>query len=374
VLHLLLELRMQFKYRLLLLGSICVICLGLYGCTTTRQVPIEQEIVRKKLFIDINVQSPSMIQYDERYYLFHSGSGISNWVSRDRVNWIRLSPVFDTHPNWALPYLRSSDQVMTAPRISRINNQLYLLYTVHDSDSLGTATGLATNMSLRPSDPNYKWVDRGIIYQAPGGQELPGISSASLFVDDSGVNWITAGVDDHLINIARIDEFEDKSIAKTADYDWQTIASSVPLRSSLSQSKSEFNCNDLNGDDSLSAQTKRLSSPQLLSNGDYYYLFFTRWSCEDQGLITPFVNVGRSEKVRGPYRDSDGRFLTDGGGTAVIRNDSLKKEIGESTILTAEDSHFLVSETVSHDNSERSILAILEISWIDGWPVIDLDQ
>lgn len=362
------------SWRLFYRLSIGLFCIILSGCMTTRQVPIEQEIIRNKLFIDINVQSPSMIQYDGRYYLFHSGSGITNWVSRDRVNWIRLSPVFDTMPDWAYPYLKNSNQVISSPRISRINDQFYLLYTLHDSDSLGSATGLATNVSLRPSDPKYNWIDHGIMYQTPKAQELPGHSSASLFADDNGVNWITAGVDGHLINITRYNGLEEKPIAKTADYDWQTIASSVPLRSVPSQSKPDINCDDHNRDDSLSEQNERISSPQLLSNGDYYYLFFTRWSCGEQGNITPFVNVGRSEKAEGPYRDSYGRYLTDGGGTVIIQNDSLKKEIGESTILTAGDSHFLVSETVSQENSERSILAILEISWRDGWPVIDLDQ
>lgn len=341
---------------------------------TTRQVPIDQEILREELFIDINVSSPSMIQYDGRYYLFHSGSGITNWVSRDRVNWIRLSPVFDTNPDWINPYLKNSNQEISAPRISRFDDQYYLLYTLHDSDSLGAATGLATNMSLHPSDPNYLWIDRGIIYQTPPDQGMPGHSSASLFVDRNGEKWMTAVFDGHLINTTRINGLEENLVAITADYNWQTIASSVPLRSDQSELKLNAACDDLNGDDSLSAQTKRLSSPQLLSNGDYYYLFFTRWSCGEQGHITPFVNVGRSEKVEGPYLDSDGRFLTDGGGTMVIQNNSLKTEIGESTILTAEDSHFLVSETVSDDNNERSILAILEISWIDDWPVISLDQ
>ena len=357
-------------YRLLI-GLFCII---LSGCMTTRQVPIDQEIARKKLFIDINVSSPSMIQYDGRYYLFHSGSGITNWVSRDRVNWIRLSPVFDKNPDWINPYLENSNQEISAPRLSRIDDQYYLLYTLHDSDSLGTATGLATNMSLRPSDPNYNWIDRGIIFQTSKNQDMPGHSSASLFVDDNGGNWIIAGFEGHLINIIRINGLEEKSIASTADYNWQTIASSVPSRPERSQSKLNINCDDLNRDDSLSAQTEQLNSPQLLSNGEYYYLFFTRLSCGDQGIITPFVNVGRSEKVEGPYRDSNGQFLTDGGGTRVIQNDSLKTEIGESTILSADDSHFLVSEAVRQSNSERTTLAILEISWKNGWPVVDLDQ
>lgn len=365
---------MQFKYRLLLLSSIGIICIGLHGCITTRQVPIEPEMARKKLFIDINVQSPSMIQYDGRYYLFHSGPGISNWVSRDRVNWIRLTPVFDTNPGWTKPYLENSNQAMTEPRISRINDQFYLLYTIHNSDSLGTATGLATNISLRPSDPDYDWVDRGIIYQTPKGTEESWHSGISLFVDDNGAKWITAGFDGHLINMTRINGIGENSIAPTTDYNWKTIASDVPIRSTSSQSNSDFKCNDHNGDDSLSTQTNRLGSPQLLSNETYYYLFFTRWSCGDQGNLTLFINVGRSEKVEGPYQDSVGRFLTDGGGTVVIKSDSLKNEIGESTILTAGGSHYLVSETVSRDNNERSTLAILEISWKDGWPVVYLDQ
>jgi arabinan endo-1,5-alpha-L-arabinosidase len=355
----------------------------LSGCITT-QVPMEPVNSRNNLHLNINVHDPSMIKHDGKYYMFHTGRGIANWVSRDMENWIRLDPVFPTAPEWAESVVPGFGNHIWAPSISYHNGTYYLYYSVSSFGRNNSAIGLVTNQTLDPQDPEFDWVDQGIVIESVPGRDMWNAIDATLSFDENGTPWLTFG--SHWMGIKLVQLEDDlKTVAITPEgNEWYTIAErhrywKLDERDAGDSANPELDYEDLYPDSILrlnrQSESGAIEAPFIFRKGDYYYLFVSWDRCCRGEDSTYKVVVGRSESITGPYLDKTGERMDYGGGSLVVKGNDEYAAVGHNSVYTFERTDYLVAHAYDLSDEGRSKLVILEVLWDDeDWPVVELDK
>jgi len=355
----------------------------LSGCVTT-QVPMEPANTRDNLHLNINVHDPSMIKHDDRYYMFHTGRGIANWVSRDKENWIRQDPVFPVAPGWTESVVPGFGNHIWAPSIYLHNGTFYLYYSVSSFGRNNSAIGLVTNQTLDPQDPEFDWVDQGIVIESVPGRDMWNAIDATLSFDENGTPWLTFG--SHWMGIKLVQLEDDlKTIAITPEGDeWYTIAErdrywKLDERDAGDSANPELDYEDLYPDSILrlnrQSESGAIEAPFIFRKGDYYYLFVSWDRCCRGEDSTYKVVVGRSESITGPYLDKTGERMDYGGGSLVVKGNDEYAAVGHNSVYTFEGTDYLVAHAYDLSDEGRSKLVILEVLWDDeGWPIVELDK
>ena len=83
---------------------------------------------------------------------------------------LRAGRVFDSVPDWTRTFSPNSASFW-APDISFIDGEYRLYYAVSSFGKTYSAIGLAVNKTLDRNSADYKWADRGIVIQTPGGND-----------------------------------------------------------------------------------------------------------------------------------------------------------------------------------------------------------
>src|SRR3990170_2662507 len=142
---------------------------------------------------NIRVHDPVMIRQGSTYYLFCTGIGISVFSSADMKNWKKEKSVFNAPPAWAVEKIPGFKGHIWAPDISLHNGQYYLYYSVSAFGKNTSCIGLATNKTLDPSSPDFKWVDHGKVIQSVPGRDLWNAIDPNLAFDDEQKPWLVFG-------------------------------------------------------------------------------------------------------------------------------------------------------------------------------------
>lgn len=366
-----------------LILSLFLLTLFISGCITT-QVPIEQENARDNLHINISVHDPSMIKQDDKYYLFHTGRGISNWVSRDRVNWIRLDPVFEEAPEWADDVVPGYENHIWAPSVSYHEGTYYVYYSVSSFGRNNSAIGLVTNQTLHPDDAEYQWVDQGIVIESVPGRDMWNAIDATLSFDEDGTPWLAFG--SHWMGMKLVKLEDDlKTVAITPEgEEWFTIAQrhrywKLDERDAGDSANPELDYDELypNAIFELNRQSESgaIEAPFIFQKDGYYYLFVSWDRCCRGEDSTYKVVVGRSESITGPYFDKEEQNMNYGGGSLVVKGNESYSAIGHNSVYTFDGRDYLVAHAYDLEDEGRPKLMILELTWdSDGWPVVELDD
>lgn len=347
-----------------------LLILAFPACITI-QVPMEPNAEdRDNLHININVHSPSMIEENGRFYMFHSGRGIANWVSRDRINWIRLNPIFESVPEWTKDALPGFKNDIRSPNISVHNSTYYLYYTVSSYSSTTSAIGLVTNETLAYGDPEYEWIDHGIVIQAGPRNKIRDVSSTTLTFDENRNPWLVISSNKTEIYLVGLED-DLKTVKVTPEKNkWPIIASqgSATLK---------YDCEDNHPISTeileQPVENGAIESPLLLRKKNYYYLLITSGrNCNDNITLQKIV-VGRSQDITGPYLDKEGENMVHGGGSLVIEGDENYAGIGHQSAYTFNGTDYLVAHGYDLNDEFRAKLIILEMTWDENdWPVVNL--
>ena len=245
------------------------------------------------------VHDPAAIKEGTTYYMFCSGGRADQGVIPIRTSsnlrtWKASGYVFDALPAWAageIPQARNA----WAPDVSRFNGKFHLYYSVSSFGSRNSAIGLATTRTLDPANPDYKWVDQGLVLRSYQDKDDWNAIDPNVVIEDEKNVWLTWGSFWGGIKMRRIDPATGKlSSTDTTLYSLSSRPRETPINGSV-------------------------EAPFIFRHGDYWYLFVSFDRCCRGAESTYNVVVGRSRDVTGPYVDKTGTAMTEGGGSLVSR-------------------------------------------------------
>jgi arabinan endo-1,5-alpha-L-arabinosidase len=309
-------------------------------------------------YVNIRVHDPVMIRQDSRYYLFSTGPGIAVWSSEDMENWQREDPVFGETPTWAGSVVPGFRNFEWAPDISYHDGTYYLYYSVSAFGKNTSAIGVATNSTLHPDDPAFKWVDHGPVVESVPGRDMFNAIDPNLVEDEDGTPWLVFGSFWSGLKQFRLNQDRTRP---AEPQEWYTVAARHRY----------WKLDELDAGDSFSS---RIEGPFIFRKNGVYYLFVSWDRCCSGAESTYKVVVGRSENVFGPFMDKEGEDMRLGGGSLVVRGNDKWAGVGHNSAYTFDGKDYLVFH--GYDLSDKGMpkLWIKEIVWDeDGWPKVTLD-
>jgi arabinan endo-1,5-alpha-L-arabinosidase len=290
-----------------------------------------------------NVHDPTLIREGRTYYLFSTRAGIAIRCSEDLVAWRLCGDVFGHLPGWAVeevPGLRG----LWAPDISYFNGRYHLYYSASTFGSNRSSIGLATNRTLDPSSPLYRWEDKGKIIGSNRTDDWNAIDPHLAF-DEQGRPWLSFGSFWGGIKLRRIDP----ATGKPSGEDETLYALAARPRGP-----------ELPG---------AIEAPVIIRKRGYFYLFVSFDFCCRGEKSTYHVRVGRARRITGPYVDRDGKAMTEGGGTPVIEGAGRWRGPGHCFVLQEGGGEKLVYHAYDAEWRGVPTLRIAPLVWdAEGWP------
>jgi arabinan endo-1,5-alpha-L-arabinosidase len=310
------------------------------------------------------VHDPAMAKEGDTYYVYYTGSGC--WSSKDLITWKRERPVFDSSntPEW-LKTAGFARPGYWAPDISFFNGQWYLYYPVSAFGKNTSVIGVATNKTLNPSSPDYKWVDQGKVVQTyPGKTNWNAIDPNVIIDKKTGDPWLVYGSFWHGIQLVKLQKDGIRLANPDDSLTEHTVASRKAYQSGINPASTE--------DHPVSAGGNAIEAPFIFYKSKYYYLFVSYDYCCKGPKSNYKIAVGRSKKITGPYVDKNDKKMSEGGGSILLEGDGKEfYGLGHNGTYTFDNTDYLVYHGYSVAQNAASKLVIEKLTWdSDGWPVI----
>jgi arabinan endo-1,5-alpha-L-arabinosidase len=300
------------------------------------------------------ILDPSIIRDGSTYYAFstdvagYDGSGnLPIHCSQDKMNWTACGSVFpDGIPAWITQKIPGVIGLW-APDISYFNGEYHLYYNGSLLHTQQTVIGLATNATLDPTDPDYKWVDRGMVLASKQGDDFNALDP-TILVDTDGSVWMTYGSYWSGIKQRQIDPATGMPLA------------SNPQRYDLATRPGVPN-NPIEG-------------ASLIRHGSYYYLFVSiDYCCEANNANNNYKQaVGRSASPHGPFVDENGIPLMSGGATVLLKGDATWGAPGGGTAFFDADSDdsLIIFHAHNLEKNNTPYQWVKTLNWVNDWPVV----
>ncbi|MEM6428117.1 MAG: family 43 glycosylhydrolase [Deinococcota bacterium] len=253
------------------------------------------------------------------------------FTSDDLVTWTYLKDIFFVPPNW-----KARGGFLWAPDISYYDETYYLYYAYSLWGDPNPCIGLAT--AAHPEGP---WEDLGRAVFC--SQDIGVANSIDPFVwtEDDMRTLIWGSF--HGIYAVTLSEDGTRPV----------------------------------GDKVLIADD-RFEGAYVSYRDGFYTLFVSAGSCCEGADSTYTLYVGRAEQLTGPYLDSTGRDLRQGGGDVILAANEAWVGAGHNALVTDDEGtdwllyHAIPRQDPRLDNGVNRRLALLErLEWQDGWPIIN---
>jgi len=301
--------------------------------TTGLMLPVEGDIQQ--------IHDPVMTKEGDTYYIFSTGSRLIIHCSKDMVHWTWCGRVFERNPGWVRDLIGLGD--LWAPDISFFGGKWHLYYAASTFGSRLSKIGLATNVTLDPQNPQYKWVDEGEVIGSQESDDWNAIDP-NLAFDEQNQPWLAFGSYWSGIKLRKIDAGTGK--LATDDDTLYALASR----------------NRAGGTDAIEGAF-------IVRRDAFYYLFVSFDFCCRGVDSTYNVRVGRATQITGPYIDSAGKPMLAGGGTQMISSYGQWHGPGHNGIFQENDTYWIVYH--AYDAQEIGIpkVRIEALTWdAAGWP------
>jgi arabinan endo-1,5-alpha-L-arabinosidase len=314
----------------------------------TAGVAASATVAQGELSGQLRVHDPSRIVQDgDRYYLYYTGNGVSSKYSDDLLEWHSGPRVFNSPPAWTQQEVPANNGSFWAPDIIHFDNEYRLYYSVSSFGNQDSAIGLATNVTLDSADPNYEWIDQGLVFDSEVGNSYNAIDPSVLYDDTSNRMWMTFGSYWSGIFITELDP-----------------ATGKPF--SASPSVINLARNPANPPDAIEGS--------FLYRRDGYYYLFVNWGNCCQGINSTYqIRVGRSTSPTGPFVTNSTRgnpTMVSGNGTLFLDTEGDFIGPGHMSIFSQGDVDYFTYHYYDGADFGRSKLNLRYLEWTeDGWPV-----
>lgn len=280
----------------------------------------------------------TLLKFEDTFWTFATGDGIKTLRSSNLFDWQVDTPVLPSNPAWTTQVAAPHRDYFWAPDATFANGRFLLYYSVSSWGKNTSAIGLATNPTLNPADPSFKWSDAGIVVRSFATNDFNTIDPALAF-DTTGRFWLAFGSYWSGIKLIELNPATGHRIAPES-----------PMYSLA------FN-------DSIEA-------PFLHRRGTNYFLFVNWGQCCRGTNSTYEIRIGRSATITGPYLDRDGRNMLDRGGTRFLESAPPFYGPGHAGILTIAGQDWFSCHYYDGDNRGVSRLWVGKLNWdTDGWPI-----
>ncbi len=300
---------------------------------------------------------PTVIEANGTYYAYGTESNFGDGVgyrvipilsSDDLVNWTYEGEVFGTRdsktndePSSGDPTWKYNDDGVWAPDIIHHDGRYVLYYSLHGPSHTDSAIGAATATS-----PTGPWTDQGEVVS--GGQNCidPEV------VEHDGDLYMFFGSYSAPINVTRLTA---DGLGDTGE--WTQISR--------------------DGD-----RYSAFEAPHVVKRNGKFVLFLQNDICCDGHASDPpyATTVARSDNIRGPYYDREGRDLMDRAAeTEILASNERFHAPGHVTSAMGPDgdtrwllyhAYDLQEPETTSGGSWRRSLMVDRIEWQDGWPAI----
>lgn len=280
-----------------------------------------------------------------------NGGTIQIWSSHDAgTTWRHAGFVWDRIPTWIDEHFADGQlpDNLWAPEIVENDGTYYLYYSASRFGGNKSLTALATNTTLDPADPDYEWVDRGLVVASPVTGLDPNNPNKTFNAIDAGIVEDTDGTP-----YMAIGSF------------WYGIFL-VPIEWPSGKPVENWESKTVNIADRFMAGNP-IEAPFITKHGEYFYLFVSFGFCCRGADSTYKVAVGRSTSVTGPYLDKDGKDMFGGGGSVVLDSHGAVTGPGGQSVF-GDYLAFHYYDASNEDIPYFPTLGIQKIAWVDGWP------
>jgi arabinan endo-1,5-alpha-L-arabinosidase len=279
----------------------------------------------------------TIIKHKDDYWTFTTGRGVSSLRSKDLIHWQRGPAVFAEPPKWITDVVATQRGHFWAPDVIRHDGRYLLYYSVSTFGKRTSAIALASNPTLDPDDPDYRWTDRGIVIQTDERSDYNAIDPSVVHGKEDTL-WMAFGSFWSGIKLIQLDPKTGKRIAPDS-----------PVHSI--------------------AHKEQIEAVALYWHGDYFYQL-VNWGLCCRGVKSTYnIRVGRSRDITGPYLDREGVDLRKGGGSLLLDTEGTLIGPGHAGILKDADRYWLSYHFYDGAQGGRSRLGIRPLEWTaDGWP------
>ncbi|MCM1489627.1 MAG: family 43 glycosylhydrolase [Muribaculum sp.] len=279
--------------------------------------------------------------------------GIGMLSSADLKTWQREKPVLNPTPEWAKDPVPAYRGHTWAPDIIRAGDKWYIYYSCSTFGKNISAIGVATNKTLNPESPDYKWEDLGMVIKSEPGVDDWNAIDPNVVYDENGKPWLTYGSFWDGIQIVGLKKDMKTPVGKS-----KTIA--------RRRKPCDFGHNGEN------AGANAIEAPFIVNKDGWYYLFVSHDYC-CKGLKSDYKTVvGRSRNIEGPYLDRDGWDMSKGGGTLLIGPSDRYSGVGHCSVYKFGDQWLFAAHGYDKAQNGASKLVLRDIKWdADGWPSLE---
>ena len=300
---------------------------------------------------------PSIIKDGSSWYLFGTATEpqrdgeLPVRCSPDLHHWSRCGYVLPGIPQWVQKESPETKELW-APDISYFDGQYHLYYAFSAFGKNTSGIALLTNKTLDPKDPQFHWVDQGLVLQSNAGDDFNAIDP-NLILDESGQAWLAFGSFWSGIKMRKLDRKTGK--LSTEDTHLYSLASR------------ERPDNAPPARPGLPPNWQAIEAPFIVQHGNYYYLFVSFDLCCKGVHSTYRIMVGRSRKVTGPYVDGRGTPMLQGGGKELLTGNGRWVGPGGESVLQKRGGDLLVFHAYDAETGKPA-LQISMLKWEHGWP------
>ncbi|MDN4609732.1 glycoside hydrolase family 43 protein [Arthrobacter burdickii] len=305
------------------------------------------------------IHDPALIIDDDGTWYVYStgllarenGGTIQIWSSHDEgTTWEYTGTVWDRIPAWIDEHFSDGTlpENLWAPEIYENDGTYYLYYSASRFGGNNSLTALATNTTLDPEDPDYEWVDQGLVVESP---------ATGLDPDNPGktFNAIDAGI---------IEDADGKPYMSIGSF-WYGIFL-VPLEWPSGKPVEDWQSRTVNIADRF-VPGNPIEAPYIIHRDGYYYLFTSFDFCCRGADSTYKIAVGRSQAITGPYLDKEGRDMFGGGGSILLESHGAMNGVGGQSVFD----DYLAFHYYDRSNAYAPTLGLQKMGWEDGWPTVD---